>query len=471
MSKKSYLSGRDKELHELAEQYEADRAENKPIYLDADDLADLADWYAIRHKDEMASEVVEYGLSLHPNNTTLLVEQAYLYLDDQDKTRAKEIIEKISEDTSEVKVLKANILVGEGKYDDAEQLLDSIDDKEDLANIIDVAYLYIDTGSPERALPWLAGGLERNGEEEAFLAVTGDCYYSQGKYDEAATFYNKLIDKNPYSASYWFGLARCYFDQQMYDKSIEACDYAIIADDEFADAYIMRGHSFFQLGNEDSAMENYRHAEKLDALSPSFMHTFIGLNKVSKGEWEGALIHLEQAIADKDVDDSLTLPSLYANAALCLHKIGKKRKAHQYCKKARDLDPEEVDIYLIEGRIYMEEGDYEKGVKKWAKALEYAPEADTWHEIGMSSMEMGQLSYAKLAFEHVKEMEPDFGGINEKLTSLYMLLRDKENFLKYNQLCEHPFKLEELEKIQQMLKEEKQEDLAKVMKDIFESLK
>ena len=48
MSKKNLLSGRDKELQELAEQYEAAKAENKPIYLDADDLADLADWYAMR---------------------------------------------------------------------------------------------------------------------------------------------------------------------------------------------------------------------------------------------------------------------------------------------------------------------------------------------------------------------------------------------------------------------------------------
>ena len=86
-------------------------------------------------------------------------------------------------------------------------------------------------------------------------------------------------------------------------------------------------------------------------------------------------------------------------------------------------------------------------------------------------MEIGQLSYAKLAFERVKEMEPDFDGINEKLTSLYMLLKDKENFIKYNQLCEQPFNLEELEKIQQMLEEEDQGDLAKVMKSIFESLK
>jgi len=70
MSKKNLLSGRDKELQELAEQYEAAKAENKPIYLDADDLADLADWYAMHGKSEQATEVVEYGLSLprqHPS--------------------------------------------------------------------------------------------------------------------------------------------------------------------------------------------------------------------------------------------------------------------------------------------------------------------------------------------------------------------------------------------------------------------
>ena len=40
MSKKNLLSGRDKELQEMAEQYEAAKAENRTIYLDADDLAD-----------------------------------------------------------------------------------------------------------------------------------------------------------------------------------------------------------------------------------------------------------------------------------------------------------------------------------------------------------------------------------------------------------------------------------------------
>ena len=81
-------------------------------------------------------------------------------------------------------------------------------------------------------------------------------------------FYNKLIDKNPYSAPYWFGLARCYFEQQLFDKAIEACDYAIVSDEEFADAYMMKGHAFYQLGNEESALENYTLAENIKPSAP-----------------------------------------------------------------------------------------------------------------------------------------------------------------------------------------------------------
>lgn len=471
MTNKGFLSGRDKELHEMAEQYEATKAENKPIYLDADDLADLSDWYAVRSKYNLAAEVAEYGLKLHPDNTGLLVQQAYLYMDTQDKEMAWHIANKIHEDSPEVKILKANLLLAEDKIEDAEELLDTIEDKEDLANIVEVAYMYIDMGYPEKALTWLSRGEEKYAEEEAFLAVTGDCYHARRLNEEAASCFNKLIDKNPYSAPYWFGLARCYFDQQMFDKVIEACDYAIIADDEFADAYIMKGHSFYQLGNEESALECYQQAQQFNAISPSFINSFIGLNKIFKEEWEEGLKYLEEAIISKKDEDALTLPSLYANAALCLHKMGKKRQAHQYCKKAHALNPEEADPYLIEGRIYMEEKNYEKGVKQWAKALELAPYAETWHEIGMYSMEIGQLSYARLAFERVKKMEPEYQGINEKLASLYMLLKDKENFLKYNQLCEQPFDLNELQKLQQILEDEDKGDLAKAMKTIFESLK
>ena len=47
MVKKNWLTGRDRELYELAEQYEKAQTNQQPLYLDASDWADLADWCTI----------------------------------------------------------------------------------------------------------------------------------------------------------------------------------------------------------------------------------------------------------------------------------------------------------------------------------------------------------------------------------------------------------------------------------------
>lgn len=467
MSKKNLLSGRDKKLHELAEQYEAARAANQPIYLDAEDLADLADWYAARNKYDLANDVVKYGLDLHPDSPPLLIQQAYLYLDAGNRTKALEIAEQISDDyLPEVKILKANILINQGETEEAEKLLDTLEDKEELANILEVSYMYLDTGYPEKALEWLSLGQEEHSERESFIAISADCYYAQGLIEKAAIFYNKLIDINPYSAPYWFGLARCYFDQQMFDKAIEACDYALVSDDEFADAYIMKGHAFFQLGNEESAYENYAMAEKNHALPTDFLNMFMGLSKLAANEWEEAYEHLEKAINSQEPDSPL-LSTAYAQAGLCLFKMGKKRKANQYFKKSHELGPDDFDAYLLEGRAYMENGEYEKGVKRWAKALEISPTAETWNEIGMYGVEMGQLDYAKMAFEQVKELDPDFERINEKLAAIYLLFKDKENFQKYNQLCQAPIDMEMLKELEDLLNGDDSSELLKMLRSII----
>ena len=256
MSNKNLLSGRDKELQELAEQYEVAMSENKPFYQDADDLADLADWYGTKKNFDKAFEIAEYGLKLHPDNTGLLIEYAYLFLDSGKRAKAREIIENLPETYSaEAKGVRAHLLLSEGQLDDAEKLLDTIEDKEDLANVVDVSYMYLDMGYPDKALEWLEPVKKEYADEEAYIAVVADCYYGKGMTEEAIPMYNQLIDKNPYSASYWFGLARCYFEEHKFDQAIDACDYALVSDDEFADAYVMKGHCFYQLGNEEAALE------------------------------------------------------------------------------------------------------------------------------------------------------------------------------------------------------------------------
>ena len=48
----------NKELNELIAQYETAKAENRQLYLDGDQLADIADRYAAERKFDEAQEVI-----------------------------------------------------------------------------------------------------------------------------------------------------------------------------------------------------------------------------------------------------------------------------------------------------------------------------------------------------------------------------------------------------------------------------
>ena len=471
MSKKNLLSGREKELQDMAEQYEQAQAEQRSIYLDAEDLADLADWYGIRQKQDMALEVVDYGLRLHPDNTSLLIEKAYLYLDEYDTETAREIAGELDGNQWEVKVLQAQICIMNNEEAQANRLLADIEDPQDIDVMINVGYMYINVNHPDKALEWLTPGIGKYEDDEPFLSVLGDAYYGLGRLDEAAEIYNKLIDKNPYSATYWFVLARCYFDQQMYDKAIEACDYAIISDDEFAEAYQMRGNAYIFLQNEERALEDFREAARLGVLSQCFIDTYMGLTLISQERCAEAFPHLQKAIDNYADDNVVSLSTLYANAAYCLEETGQKAQAAGYWKEAHQIGPKDAEVYLLESKIHVREGNYDLALHCWQQALTYAPTAITWHEIGVTCMEYGAIEYARSALERAKQLEPNFYEIDEKLATVYLLLKDKENFQKYNRLCKHPLTDQEMENMLELLKNEDKETLMQAMRDILDALK
>lgn len=439
MPRKNSPSDKEQELSELITRYEAAKAENKQLYLDGDQLADIADKYAIDHRFDDAQEVITYGLELHPGHTELLVEQAYLYLDTTQLQKAKDVVECITETyDTEVKLLRAEILLNEGKLDDAEIELNTIEEPESLDTIVDVSYLYMDMGYPEKALPWLTRGIVKFQEDEEFLAAIADCYRSAEHNEKAIYFYDKLIDKNPYNATYWTGLAKCHFAMQEFDKTIEACDFALAADDTCGDAHTMKAHSLFHLENEAEAIEEYKLALQCKSLPPEFAYMFIGLAYANQENWESGYESYEKAVKFIGDDNSPLLPDIYGNEAFCLSKLGKYQEAHQICEKAKQSLPNNVEIYLQEGRIYMEEDSFEKAKECWGMALHYAPEADTLIQIGNYSLDYGMVENARLCFEEALKQDPDCPGINGRLASICMILRDHKGFLKYNQLAEEP---------------------------------
>ena len=244
-----------KELLELITNYETAKADNRQLYMDGDQLADIADWYATEQRFTEAQEVIDYGFHLHPENTDLLIQQAYLYLDLHQLQEAKNTAATISEEYSpEVKMLRAELLLNEEKPEEACLLLETIAADIDLDTLVEIVHLFLDLRYPQYALEWLEKGKFRYAEEEDFQALTADSLLAAHEFEAAIEVYNKLIDKSPYNTAYWMGLAKIYFIKENIEKSVEACDFALAADENYGEAYAYRAHNYFYLNNPDAAI-------------------------------------------------------------------------------------------------------------------------------------------------------------------------------------------------------------------------
>ena len=185
------------ELEELLKSFEAAQAEGKSIYMDADQFADIANWYINEEKYEEALQAIQYGLQLHPNNTKILLEHALLYLDSRNYDKAKEVIEEIAEpDLTEVKLFQAEILLNEGKLGAANTVINSIQfegkPEEDVVSCI--IRLYLEMVFPPYCIDWVQKTIAEFCESRP-LTESLSYYYSftDKSADIATVLHNNLL--------------------------------------------------------------------------------------------------------------------------------------------------------------------------------------------------------------------------------------------------------------------------------------
>lgn len=472
MARKNSSSAK-KELVELITNYEAAKADDRQLYLDGDQLADIADWYATERKFDEAQEVINYGLHLHPGSTDLLIEQAYLYLDTQKLQKAKTVAAAITEEYEpDVKMLKAELLLNEGNLEEAQGLLNSIEDADDLATITDIVYLFLDLGYPENAKAWLERGKSRYADKQDYLALTADYLFATHQTETAIEAYNKLIDKAPYNASYWMGLAKCHFIEENVDKTVEACDFALAADENCGEAYAYKAHSFFYLNNSDEAIENYLKAIKYKSIPPELGYMFMGLSYANKEEWQKADDCYTKVIDcfEKEGDrDSILLIDTYTSKAFALSHLERYEEAHQLCEKAKEINPNEGLIYLTEGKLYLAEELEDEAALSFEKAIEINSNIEMWYMIASAYSESDYLIEAKEYFEKAYQMNPKYEDVTEKLSVLSLMHGEIDNFFKYNKECEHP--LEEDMILDLLNSPEHREEDERTLKEVWERMK
>ncbi|KAA6344736.1 Lipopolysaccharide assembly protein B [termite gut metagenome] len=422
----------NQELIRLIAQYESAKSDKQNVYLDADQILEIAEWYELHDRADDAYDILMYGMSWHPNHAGILTAYAYSHLDRGELEEAKRIAALIDDEFAvETKLLRVELLLMEDKLPEAETILNTLADEEEASLYLNIAGLYIQTDHPSEGLSWLQKAAMLDPDDEELIETVAECCHSIGKNEEAAYYFNRLIDKQPYSADYWVGLAKVCFAQEQYDKSIEACDFALVCDANSGDAHLFKAYCLYQLESYEESIKEYKEVLAIGNFLAEYIYSYIGSCYNEMQEWEQACAYYKKALQGTNELDDVKKADVYNNLSTCYYRMGRFEEAHDLCQTMEILFPDFLDSYLLDGRMYSEEDEKEKAGECWDKILsKKTTDIYALTQVGEYCLDTDDLIRAKKALEKAFSLNPDNMLNNMFLVLTYVRLKDWRNLLK-----------------------------------------
>ena len=90
------------EFKDILNAYERQKGKKKSFYLDADDFADIADYYLSVDQPSKAMEAVEQGLAIHADDDILLIVKSATLIYQQMYDEAEKLLKTLDEEDPDV---------------------------------------------------------------------------------------------------------------------------------------------------------------------------------------------------------------------------------------------------------------------------------------------------------------------------------------------------------------------------------
>lgn len=358
------------EFRNTLESYEESVRSGHPLFLDADDLADIADYYHFTGIDQQADEVIEYALSLYPNATLPNVFKAREALAIGDYDSAVEYIEQIeNQDDPEYHYMQAELLIAKDQVEKADEYLReyfaTVPPEEYQDFVYDIANIYFDYGLSDKAYEWL---MRTKGDgSNDFKELMARILFGLGKYKDSERIFNELLDRDPYSKRYWNGLANAQFMNEDFSGSVTSSEYAIAIDPNDADSLLNKANALYRLGNFEEAIRYYdRFGELVQPDEFSLLHK--GSSLVNLNRHDKAFSTLLQALKISPADSPF-LPQIYQELAFCCSTLGRLDEALDYIERTRDLDCDHIDMLVLKGHILLEHNHIHEAEEVFKNAM------------------------------------------------------------------------------------------------------
>ena len=358
------------EFLNLLSDYEKSINTGQPVFMDADELAEIADYYQLQGRQDEAEVAITHALSLSPGAIAPLTYRIHEAIFQGDTLKAWQYLDQIIEKSDPDYVYdRGEILIAEGRIDEADNYFreefKKVDPQEYQDYVVDVASIYSDYNINEKAMEWLNRSKPESSTE--FKELMARTLFGLGKYKDSEKLFNELIDTDPFQKRYWASLASAQFMNEDYSGSIESSEYAIAIDPEDPDALLAKANGLFRLGNFEQAVDYY-HRYLQQVPNDEFSILNLGTCLINIEKREEAIETFKHALEVAPAHSPL-LPDIYQELALASSEKGEIDQAIDWMNKTDELDCDHIQTLVVKGHIYLSAGMLKEAELQFREAV------------------------------------------------------------------------------------------------------
>lgn len=414
----------EEEFDNTVKRYEQYLKGEKSGYFDVEELEEIVDYYLYQGKPRASKKALDFGLRLHPGNTSLRAKRAKICLATGHVKKAYNILESLGQMSDyESDILKIETLIrlerhGEA-FEKAEKIIaEECDYLDDIC--FDVAMAFFCQLDFETALHFLLIGDEFNNKNIDLLFEIAFCYEQMDKTDKAIETYNRIIDIDSYIAEAWFNLGQVYFINQDFNKAIDAYDFTLAIRENDELAYLQKAHALFHLDRFNEALAIYADCEHNSLKKwQSMLFTAECYEKME--QYNVAIDYYKKSLSlrPKKNYDALT------GIAVCLLELENYPLSIAFTLKAIAVNSNAPDawVYLAEGLLGVEEE--ELALNAYLKSLSIEPnQPDTLVSIAHLYMDMNDAESALEYYRAAFLLDETIENIDVYIAAAYFKLKE-----------------------------------------------
>lgn len=263
--------------------------------------------------------------------------------------------------------------------------------------------------------------IEQTQRDELFYHKLADICIKRNNMDTAVDCYKKALDANPNNRDVLVKLAtvtQTFFPDNI-DEAVDCYNKLLEIEEDNAQIYYELGHLYLKKHDKIHAISAFKLALEQDCDNP-FYNNSLAYAFVQAELYDDAIEYYQKAVK-LNPDKQWTSIVCQALGSIYYQIKENYEAAIASFQAGVILDPDNSEIYLSLGDVYMAENDLDKAIRAYCDSISVnSDDYRAYSKLGIALWEKDYLEEAIVAYHRAIELNPEYDIANNNLGVIYL---------------------------------------------------